>query len=205
GGSIDRLATSFKEIHKGFNIDAMYIKSGYQRGHLMPFADGIFPAWRQETNNLINTKPQIGTLNGGAWRSLELSIRKEAIARKQTLEVYTGAFDFIRYLNEDLKQVEIHKFWYKIVKGINVFMNMNGNTGIVFVACNDERLSCITELASVCRNICTETHWLSNAVQNKITCCSLKDFYANTKVSNISGTEGITKDMISIQSLAPGA
>ena len=74
----------------------------------MPYADGIFPAWRKETNYFINAKPQIASLNVGVWRILELSI---------TLEVYTGAFDLIRHLNEDLQLIEVHKFWCKIVKG----------------------------------------------------------------------------------------
>ena len=173
----------------------------------MPYADGIFPAWRKETNYFINAKPQMGSLNVGAWRILELSIRKEAIALMQTLEVYTGAFDLIRHLNEDLQVIEVHKFWYKIVKGTDRWIDMRGNAGIVFVACNDADSSCNVELANICQNICKATGWLVTAptAKEKIICCSLDDFYKSGKVAKIPETEGITKIMGSLQSGALGA
>ncbi|CAO1425139.1 unnamed protein product [Diamesa tonsa] len=164
GGNIERFASSFKEAFSGKNgIDELYIRSGYQRGHLMPYADRIFPAWRKETNYFINAKPQIGSLNVGAWRILESAIRKEAIVLMQTLEVYTGAFDLIRHLSEDLQLIEVHKFWYKIVKGTERWMDMRGNAGIVFVACNDADSSCNVELSKICQNICKATGWLVTA------------------------------------------
>ncbi|CAO1425131.1 unnamed protein product [Diamesa tonsa] len=87
----------------------------YHRGHLMPFADAIYPAWRAETNNYINIKPQNPTLNSGDWSSLESSIKDKAIVTSETFDVYTGGFNSKGFLDDSKKHVEIHTFWYKMV------------------------------------------------------------------------------------------
>ena len=199
-GNIGRLSNSFKETFKSGIRDNQYFNSSYDTGHLMPSADAIFPVWQKETYYLNNAKPQKPAFNRGAWRVLELGVRKEAIALMQTFEVYTGAFDLIGHLNKDLQLIEVHKFWYKIVKEKNRLMRR-----IVFIGCNDEQINCITELASICRNICEETRWLSNTVKDKIICCSLDDFYKSGKVTKIPETEGFNNVLISFQWGVPAA
>ena len=49
----------------------------------------------------------------------------------QTFVVYTVAFDLIGYPNKDLQLVEVHKFWYKIVKQKNELMGRKGIVGII--------------------------------------------------------------------------
>lgn len=153
----------------------------------MPYADAIYPAWRTETNNYMNIKPQNCGFNRGAWKSLEQAIRNKAIGTSKTLEVYTGSFDLSGHLNETKLKVQVHNLWYKIV--------INNSEGIVFVACNDEKESCITELYEICPNICIKIGWLTKKTQSKIICCSLNDFYKSRKIAVIPGTIGVTENM----------
>lgn len=148
----------------------------------MPFADAIFPAWREETNYYKNVKPQNSNLNSGVWSTLERAIKIKASETTQTFDVYTGAFDSIEYLDNVNKEVEVHSKWYKMV--------INGIEGIVFIACNDNP-SCSHELDKICTNMCKELNWLTPNARNKIICCSIKNFYNSGKIETIPGTEEV--------------
>jgi len=53
-----------------------YIRSGYDRGHLVPAADMAFSKTAmQETFYMSNISPQIRNFNGAVWRELEESVR----------------------------------------------------------------------------------------------------------------------------------
>ena len=96
----------------------------------MPYADGIFPAWRKETNYFINAKPQIASLNVGAWRVLELSIRKEAIALMQTMIILLLDFNKIfTIFNTFTSNYKSYLFKIKLKKAFlfSVVMSNNNN------------------------------------------------------------------------------
>lgn len=179
GLTIERIISPFKDQYGNRYSFAV---PDHDKGHLMPYADAVFPAWRSETNNYINVNHQIIKINRGAWSRLEQTIRNEAINLEKTFEVFTGAFD----LTEHSDGVEINRFWYKIV--------INGKSGIVFVARN-EKSSDRTELNSICDDICEAKGWLSQGVRKEIICCSLESFYLSGRIHKIPGTEGVTSIM----------
>ncbi|CAO1436886.1 unnamed protein product [Diamesa hyperborea] len=118
GGAFDRspIVRSGSNVQGGNNFDDLYKKNkDYHKGHLMPYADAIYPAWRAETNNYINMKPQNPLLNSGDWNSLESNIKSKAIETSETFDVYTGGFNSKGFLDDSKKLVEIHTFWYKMV------------------------------------------------------------------------------------------
>lgn len=71
---------------KRFNVDPLvstgsanhgdYIRSGYDRGHLVPAADMAFDVTAmKETFFMSNISPQLRNFNGAVWRELEESVR----------------------------------------------------------------------------------------------------------------------------------
>lgn len=89
GGSCSRQKLSFvKEYRSATNKD--YLKSGYDRGHLVNAEDFAFDCEKERcTFSYYNCIPQHRTLNRGSWKSWETTIRKES--QKDMLKIYTGA------------------------------------------------------------------------------------------------------------------
>ncbi|CAO1426447.1 unnamed protein product [Diamesa serratosioi] len=199
---IIRPSSSFAAaIIKNNICDKLYTARKYNRGHLMPFADGIYPGWRKQTNYFINAKPQKTFSNSGAWSRLELAIREEAKYLRQELKVFTGAFESMSFLEIAESKIEVHKFWYKVVvKG--------DDTGVAFISCNDGTGLCKDKLKDYCTDVCEGLNWgiLKNIQDEKVFCCELNDFYVKTKVPKIPGTERVTLSLKSLQNPpAPGA
>ena len=74
------------------NIGADYVKSGYDRGHVMPAADNLCqtPQVQDECFYFSNMIPQTHRLNAGDWKSLETATRDWAkISTK--VRVWSGA------------------------------------------------------------------------------------------------------------------
>ena len=68
-----------KEVPKPRAVDADYVKSGYDRGHLCPSADNCWDAIAQKQSFLLtNICPQDHKLNVGDWKELESQCRKWA-------------------------------------------------------------------------------------------------------------------------------
>lgn len=170
-----------------------YGKSGYHRGHFMPYPDGIYPGWNVETNYYINAKPQKPKINGGAWSKLEKAIRDEAKLLQKNLQVFTGAFESSSFLDTASNKIEIHTFWYKIVL-------KDLREGMAFISCNDGSGLCNAKLTKYCDDICESSQWniLKNLQDEKVFCCELNDFYGKTNVPKIPETLGITKTLFSI-------
>lgn len=63
------------------NIAADYVKSGYDRGHVMPAADNLCqtPAVQDECFYFSNMVAQTHRLNAGDWKSLETATRDWAL------------------------------------------------------------------------------------------------------------------------------
>jgi endonuclease G, mitochondrial len=66
-----------------------YVKSGYDRGHLISSADRLATdIANSETFLMSNMAPQKAGFNRGIWKELEMAVRSLA-ARDEILEVYT--------------------------------------------------------------------------------------------------------------------
>lgn len=89
GGECSRKNLSFtKEFKSATNKD--YLKSGYDRGHLVNAEDFAFDCEMEKcTFSYYNCIPQHPKLNRGSWKSWETTIRKES--QQDKLKIYTGA------------------------------------------------------------------------------------------------------------------
>ena len=70
-----------------------YAGTGYDKGHAAPDGD---LSWSQiveyESFLMTNMYPQAGSLNRGAWKLLETSVRGWAVQLNQPFTIYVGAF-----------------------------------------------------------------------------------------------------------------
>ena len=74
------------------NIAFYYLKSGYDRGHVMPAADNLCQtqAIQDESFYFSNMIPQTHRLNAGDWKSLETATRNWALISAK-VRVWSGA------------------------------------------------------------------------------------------------------------------
>jgi len=74
------------------NIGNDYVKSGYDRGHVMPAADNLCqtPQIQDECFYFSNMIPQTHRLNAGDWKSLETATRNWALINTK-VRVWSGA------------------------------------------------------------------------------------------------------------------
>lgn len=74
------------------NIAFYYLKSGYDRGHVMPAADNLCQtqAIQDESFYFSNMIPQTHRLNAGDWKSLETATRNWALISAK-VKVWSGA------------------------------------------------------------------------------------------------------------------
>jgi endonuclease G len=74
------------------NIGTDYVKSGYDRGHVMPAADNLCqtPQIQDECFYFSNMIPQTHRLNAGDWKSLETATREWAVISSK-VRVWSGA------------------------------------------------------------------------------------------------------------------
>jgi endonuclease G len=88
GGGCSRKKLRFVSEYKtALNSD--YVKSGYQRGHLVNAEDFAFDCEKERcTFSYYNCIPQHPKLNMGSWKSWETTIRNES--QKDLLKIYTG-------------------------------------------------------------------------------------------------------------------
>lgn len=74
------------------NIGADYVKSGYDRGHVMPAADNLCQTSeiQDECFYFSNMIPQTHRLNAGDWKSLETATRDWAMISAK-VRIWSGA------------------------------------------------------------------------------------------------------------------
>jgi endonuclease G len=74
------------------NIAFYYLKSGYDRGHVMPAADNLCQtqAIQDECFYFSNMIPQTHRLNAGDWKSLETATRNWALISTK-VRIWSGA------------------------------------------------------------------------------------------------------------------
>lgn len=92
---------------------ADYSHTGFDRGHLAPFA--IMDSIKQgrESFYLTNIVPQHAAFNRGEWSSIETRVRN--YAQKNTVYVITGALFLTRQLERVNKRVLAPSHMYKLV------------------------------------------------------------------------------------------
>jgi len=95
--------------------DSDYVKSGYDRGHLVPAAD---MSWSKdaltETFLYSNISPQVPSFNRGIWKKLEEKVRKWAIVY-DSIEVYAGPVFVKNKGTIGPNQVTIPGYFYKVL------------------------------------------------------------------------------------------
>lgn len=98
-----------------------YTGTGYDRGHAAPDGD---LAWSEHTQResylMTNMYPQAGSLNRGAWKLLETTVRGWAVQQNAPYTIYVGAI----YTPQDKtigRGVVVPSTYYKIA--------VNGRTG----------------------------------------------------------------------------
>ncbi|MBB4079273.1 endonuclease G [Lewinella aquimaris] len=105
------------EVRTGSASDADYRGSGYDRGHLAPFADFAWDAeLADETFLLSNVSPQARQFNQGIWRELE-ELTRDWAKRFGRLYVVTGPVtteDPKFYIGRD-NRVAVPRTYYKVL------------------------------------------------------------------------------------------
>ena len=101
------------QLPKETNIGVDYVKSGYDRGHVMPAADNLCqtPQIQDECFYFSNMIPQTHRLNAGDWKSLETATREWA-AISSKVRVWSGA------IGEEKKigSISVPKQCWKVVQ-----------------------------------------------------------------------------------------
>ena len=89
-----------------------YLKSGYDRGHMMPAADNLCQTQQvqDECFYFSNMAAQTHRLNAGDWKSLETLIRDEA-KKVDSIKVWCGNVGEIKKIG----RVSVPKYCWKVV------------------------------------------------------------------------------------------
>lgn len=102
------------------NIGPDYVKSGYDRGHVMPAADNLCqtPQIQDECFYFSNMVPQTHRLNAGDWKSLETATRDWALLGD--VKVWSGSIGETKKIGS----VSVPEKCWKVVliKGSNKMM-----------------------------------------------------------------------------------
>lgn len=93
-------------------IPSAYIRTGYDKGHMVPAGDATTEAQMSETFLMTNMTPQKPTLNRDAWKMLEEQTRKAATANREPIHVLTAAvYETLNRVNN----VPIPTGYFKVV------------------------------------------------------------------------------------------
>ena len=102
-------------VPTGSATPADYKSSGYDRGHLAPFAD---LSWSEESGNdsffMSNMSPQNGSFNRGRWADLEALVR--SFANEESMCIVTGpVLSDGPYKTIGKNKVSVPNYFYKVV------------------------------------------------------------------------------------------
>lgn len=89
-----------------------YVRSGFDRGHMMPAADNLCQTQQiqDECFYFSNIAPQYHSLNAGDWKSLETLTRNES-KLKDSIHVWAGNIGEIRKIG----RVSVPKYCWKVI------------------------------------------------------------------------------------------
>lgn len=109
----------------------------FDRGHLTPRTDELFPTWQWSTYFYINVAGMWNAINNRNWRKVENSVRSFAGSTRRNFEIFTGTYG-ISQLCEDCPNfilangtIPVAKWVWKIVK------DPNENKAIALVISNN--------------------------------------------------------------------
>ena len=165
------VTTFKKDFFTDVDIDTMYRRSGYDKGHLTPKCDFFSGAEKRMTFYYLNAGPQEKRFNEVNWRLLEAKIR-DAPPKGRIVHIYTGTMKTKGFLNSTAHAIPIPLYFWKVV------IDDRYGDGVAFVGINDVS----NNLSSPCGlSICSELNWLSTVfIRNmsdyrngKIDCCSV--------------------------------
>jgi endonuclease G len=89
-----------------------YKFSGFDRGHMQPWADSAVLYEALESNYYSNVTPQLAAFNRGIWLALENSIRSYVLNKGRDVYVITGAVEGTQSLGNG---VEVPLAFYKVI------------------------------------------------------------------------------------------
>lgn len=139
------------------------------KSHMVSVADLVFHSHQYATNSYSNVMPVWKNINSGNWQKIRNTIRRYAVNKNCTLDIWTGNIGVMQikdkdnilrdiYLdNDDLKErsVPVPKLIVKVVKDIDA------QAGIVFITVNNPYLEKIEDHKVICKNICrTNKIWI---------------------------------------------
>jgi len=135
-------------LYNETNLDADYLKSGYDRGHMSPAADnlclGIIA--RTESNYFSNIAPQTHTLNAGDWNSLEMLSRRIALDL-DSIHIWAGNIgEKGKIGNVSIPTHSWKVIYFKKTNSYKAYLFENKNTGITGILDNEVNVEKIMEL-----------------------------------------------------------
>lgn len=100
------------KLPKHTDLSSDYLKSGYDRGHLMPAADNLCQTKQiqDECFYFSNMSAQTHRLNAGDWKSLEVYVRKLS-SEKDSIKVWAGNIGEIKKIG----RVSVPKQCWKVI------------------------------------------------------------------------------------------
>lgn len=106
------------EIRDNPVVPSDYLKTGYDRGHMVPAADMTYSEQTaEESFYMTNIVPQLPGCNRGIWKELEGQVRKWAIEERElyvfTGPVFTGPEDKLKKLGKT--DIPIPTYFYKVL------------------------------------------------------------------------------------------
>lgn len=121
----ERLPSDWKKIFPSY-----YIRSGYDRGHLVPSADRTNSIEANSSTFLMtNMTPQTPDLNQGSWEKLETYSRSMA-RRNNDLYIYTGGYGQKTKLQNT---VSVPTNFWKIIVVVPRGSQINSQTRVIAV------------------------------------------------------------------------
>ena len=128
GGKCARSGASFKSGGlRGSATNADYAKSGYDKGHLVPFEDFAYDCrLAEQTFRFYNAVPQAPGLNRGSWSKWEAVVR--SVSQRDTLVIVAGGSGYRRKIGggvyvPDFCWKVVYSRWLKVVLYALVFEN----------------------------------------------------------------------------------
>ncbi len=110
GGDCSRKKLTFKSEYKSA-VNKDYVKSGYDRGHLVNAEDFAFDCDKEKcTFSYYNCMAQHPKLNRGSWKTWEAKIRNES--QLNILKIYTGAIYGSNIIGDG---VRVPEYCWKVV------------------------------------------------------------------------------------------
>lgn len=94
------------------DLEKDYLKSGFDRGHMMPAADNLCESQTEldECFYFSNISPQYHSLNAGDWKSLETYTRETA-KNSDSVHVWCGNLGEIQKIG----RVSVPKYCWKVI------------------------------------------------------------------------------------------